>query len=406
MSMYFEYAGASKSETPMVYHRWAAISMISALLERRCYISFGHDLIYPNQYILLMGNPGTRKSSAINIAIRLLASTGYNRFSSDKTSKERFLQDLAKVDEEEDDVPISLDTVIDRPSDSYVAIGEFTDFIGQNNMEFITMLTNLWDCRDVYRHPKMRGSDVVINKPTVNILGGTTAQNFSLSFPPEAIGNGFLSRLILVHGDTTGRKVTIPAARDEALRRLMIDRLIAIRDTAQGEVTISKEAYALVDEIYNDQVDLEDNRFLHYNTRRLTHLLKLCTVFTAMNLETEISPHTVLIANTVLANTEVKMPRALGEFGKHKSSHLNNSVIDILATAKVPMTSTEIFKRMSQDVGRMSDLIELLKNLIQADRIQLLDIGGKSGYMTKYIAARKWKEHLLLPTYLTKEEMI
>ena len=60
--LYFEYTG--ETESPQIYHRWCALSMVGALLGRRVYLPFGHAPIYPNMYIMLEGNPGARSAEA------------------------------------------------------------------------------------------------------------------------------------------------------------------------------------------------------------------------------------------------------------------------------------------------------------------------------------------------------
>lgn len=400
---YFTYAGVTESEPPASFHRWSAVSMIGALLGRNCYIPFGHSRIYPNQYVMIMGSPGTRKSSAINIATHLLKATGYNKFSSSKTSKERFLMDMSS-EPESDDLEDLLDLTLDEPAASYIAIGEFTDFIGQNNMEFVTMLTNLWDNPDEYTNPKIHGKSVVVTKPVVNILGGNTAQGFTLAFPPEALGNGFLSRLIFVHGDSTGRKVTFPKAPDEALKTKLIDRLNDIKKTIRGEFTIEPEATKLFERIYSKPVELDDNRFKHYNTRRLTHLFKLTMIIAASDLRMNIKASDVLKANTLLYYTEKNMPKALGEFGKSRYSDISNTILDILQHAKSPMTSNELFKKVSQDIGKMAELVEVIKNLEHADKIQLTTSRSKTGYMVKQITVAEWDKELIMEDWLLEEE--
>lgn len=402
---YFEYAGVTESEPPASFHRWSAVSMIGALLGRNCYIPFGHSRIYPNQYVMIMGSPGTRKSSAINIATNLLKTTGFNQFSSSKTSKERFLMDMVSVPES-DDLEDLLDLTLDEPAASYIAIGEFTDFIGQNNMEFVTMLTNLWDCPDNYTNPKIHGKSVDVNKPVVNILGGNTAQGFTLAFPPEALGNGFLSRLIFVHGESTGRKVTFPKAPEEELKDRLVERLAEIKRTIRGKFDISPEATKLFDRIYNNAVEIDDNRFKHYNTRRLTHLIKLTMIIAASDLRMIILPSDVLKANTLLYYTEKKMPKALGEFGKSRYSDISNTILDLLDHSKVPLTSNEIFKKVSQDIGKMAELIEVIKNLEHADKIQLTTSRTKTGYMSKKTQLAEWSADLIIEDWLIEEEKI
>jgi hypothetical protein len=402
---YFEYAGIDHSEAPVIFHRWAAISMLGALLGRQCFIPFGHSVIYPNQYIMIMGSPGTRKSSAINIATKLLRSTGYTRFSSDKTSKERFLMDMVQIDEALS-IEQLMDMDIETPAETYIAIGEFTDFIGQNNMEFVTMLTNLWDCPAKYKNPKIHGKSVEVYQPTVNILGGNTAQGFSLAFPPEAMGNGFISRLLFIYGEPTGRKITFPSPPDPLIEATISLKLKEIKEKVVGSFTFTSESYTLLDRIYREDIGIDDHRFKHYATRRFPHLLKMCALIAATRISTLIIPDDILKANTMLIAAEKKMPKALGEFGKSKYSDTANTLLDILHAAREPVTANDLFKKVSQDLNKMTELHDILKSLMDADKIQVVNIMGKSGYVIKAKPIVEWHTDLYLQDYLTNYEKV
>src|SRR3990172_10634322 len=93
IEQYLQYIG--DTEAPQIFHRWCAISLLGVWLGRSVTFKFGHTEIFPNNYIMLMGTPGTRKSSAIKIAKKLLKEAGYDKFAGDKTSKEKFLLDLS-----------------------------------------------------------------------------------------------------------------------------------------------------------------------------------------------------------------------------------------------------------------------------------------------------------------------
>ena len=214
---YFKYVGAT--EAPMVYHRWTAISILGTLLGRQAFLPFGHGVIYPNQYIMLMGSPGTRKGTAMNIGRKLLQGAGYSRFRPDRLSKERFLMEIKPYNAEDLLPDADLESlVLDSPSEVYAFAEEFTDLVGQGGMEFMTMLTKLWDNMAKYEHPKIHGKSIVVEKPTVNIFGGNTPQGLALAIPPEALGNGFLSRMIFIYAEPTGHKITFPEPIDLDLK--------------------------------------------------------------------------------------------------------------------------------------------------------------------------------------------
>ena len=57
-----------RTEPPPNYHAWSLIGAISALLGKKCYIPQGHFTVFPNLYIVLVGQAAMRKSTALNIA--------------------------------------------------------------------------------------------------------------------------------------------------------------------------------------------------------------------------------------------------------------------------------------------------------------------------------------------------
>lgn len=401
--LYLRYAGAGKTEPPTTYHRWTAISLIGALLARSVYLPFGHGRIYPNQYINLMGSPGSRKSSAINIGAKLAKLIGYNKFAADKVSKERFLMDMQKQDDIED-IDELMAFTFDAPAETYVVAEEFTDFVGTANLEFITMLTKLWDNMDEYTQPKIQGASVRVMRPTVNILAGNTPQNFAIAFPPEAMGNGFMSRCLFIHGEVTGRKIAFPAAPDPHLAATLIDRLHKVRNEMIGEIAISDEARELLTIIYENFKELEDNRFLHYNTRRYTHLLKLCVIICCSGLRMRVEVEDVIHANTLLSNAEGVMPKALGEYGKGKSSGQAATLMDVLNKAVEPLSLNQIWKMVNRDFGKLPELIDVIKNLERAEKIQSVKLAGKAGYVTRHEIKQAWASEYVSDDYLTEEE--
>jgi ABC-type phosphonate transport system ATPase subunit len=77
------------TEVPTIFNRWSAITGISALLGRQCWVEHGHNVIYPNMYVMLVGESGTRKSTAVGFSRKLLTDVGYKKFAAKKTSKEK-----------------------------------------------------------------------------------------------------------------------------------------------------------------------------------------------------------------------------------------------------------------------------------------------------------------------------
>jgi hypothetical protein len=401
---YMEYVDLENQEAPAIYHRWTLASVIGALLGRQFYLPFGKGIIYPNQFIMLMGTPGTRKGSAMGVGKDLLQAVGYTRFAASRTSLERFLIDMKQLD-----VGLQEDLeefVLDSPSESYIYAGEFVDFIGPNDIAFINLLTNLWDNLPEYKHPKIQGKSVEVFKPTVNLFGGSTPQTFSIAFPPEVIGTGFTSRLILIHADPTGKKIAWPSLADELVKQELVAQLRDIREHIRGEATFQPDAKRIAGEIYGNEIHINDSRFGFYQQRRHIHMLKLAIILAAADISIEVTERHVIRANTMLSRAERWMPKALGEFGKSRYADASNELLQWLDKQTKPVSGAECFRVVSRSITKMNELQDILSNLKAADKIQTVNIGNKVGFMTKHAEVKDWKESLVDFKWLTKEELM
>ncbi len=387
--LYLSYT--AKTECPTFFHRWAAITSLAAYLGRDIYFNHGHFTLYPNLYCMLIGSPGTKKSSAIKIGAKLLKQAGYTTFAARKTRQEKFLLDLAEGNngsyEDNTEGVASADSILDTnlwgasdydsrpPSECFVAADEFNNFIGVGNIEFMSILGELWDYEGVYDYKLKNSKSVHIPNPTISILGGNTPTGFSQAFPAEAIGQGFFSRLLLVYGEPSGVKYTFPPPPDTELQAQLISYLHRIKAEVSGEVEATPEAIALFHNIYHKWEGIDDVRFEHYTNRRLTHLIKLCLVIAAGNLSRVIGEREVIYANTILTFTEAIMPKALGEFGKAKNSDVAHKIMQLLDATDVPLSIQVLWKHVHTDLERRDQMIEILGNLTVADKIQVSNMG-------------------------------
>lgn len=400
---YFSYVGPT--ESPRLYHRWSAVSMVAALLGRSVWLPFGHSNIFPNHYIMLVGNPGARKGTALTPASNALKMVQFDKIAPDRLSPERFLSEMQHLNGTVEVEGIEFETMnFSTPSEIYVLATEFGDFI-RGNLDFIRLLTNLWDNLPSYTHPKLHGKNVYINEPTVNIIGATTQQDMSQSLPLESIGQGFLSRFILVHGESTGVKITIPEAVSQGRKDNITEVLKQIKEKVHGKIEIAEDAATMMDRLYKGDVGIDDTRFSHYSTRRFTHLLKLAIVFCAMDYKTKIETCHLLHANTLLNATEQRMSRALGEFGKAKNASIANTVMEVLKKTTKPLQLREIWKYVNQDLNRMEELVEIIKNLEGAEKIARKELAGKWGYLPLSKRVVRWSPDLLCTDFLSVEEL-
>ena len=384
-SEYLDYT--SNIEPPAVFQRWCAISGIGAFLGRQYYFQHGHFNVYPNTYTMLIGSPGTRKSTAIKLMRSLMVQAGYGTIAAEKSTKEKFLLDLAGEDNGMPDVDAILDRNIFGDGDDksatemFIMADEFNDFFGNGNIEFVSLLGTLWDFNGTYRNRIKNGKSVDINNPTVSILGGNTPTGFSLAFPTDILGQGFFSRILLIYGEPNGKRIPFPERpSDEATKRL-IERLQRIKANVFGPANLTGNAKKLLDKIYRLNPTVDDVRFESYSNRRFIHLLKLCIIHSAARDSCDIHEQDVIYANTVLTHSESFMPRALGEFGKGKNSDVSHKVLQVIMGAPGVISFKDIWCNVHSDLEKMSQLQEILVNLNAADKIQA--VPNLNGYLPK-----------------------
>lgn len=353
-----------------------------------------------------MGNPGTRKNTAINRAKHLLIESGYANFSANKTRLEKFLLDLeGEIHDSSNGLArggagryglvfqnLSLGGNIEEPDDVsgqnprevFIVAPEFNTFMPRGDLDFLGDLGELWDWDEPKSYWKFRlknSKQVHIFQPTISILGGNTHAGFQEMFPPQSLGQGFLSRIILVYSEPSGKKITFPKEPSQATRDALLKTLIQIKDKVAGQATIDAQAQTALDMIYRSWHELEDQRFKHYSTRRFTHLLKLCLICAASRISTTVNMSDVLLANSLLTFTERDMPKALGEFGKSRNSEAANKIMQALYETTKPLKFNQLWKVVANDLQKMNELAELINNLTQAEKIQNVK---NEGFLPKF----------------------
>ena len=406
ISQYLQYTEAT--EPPAIYHRWSILTALAAYLERSYYFQLGHSNIYPNLYVMLVGGAGTRKNTAINIAKNLIRKAGYRTIAASKTSKEKFFLDLAEQNSTDDIVGDILDqnlfgndTNSGEVTPCYIASGEFNTFFGNNILDFLADLGELWDYEGIFESKIKHGKSVKIPNPTITMIGGNTPATLANTFPPQIIGQGFFSRLLMIWGYRTRDKITFPEDPDPEYTAALISFIQSTKPTLQTKVDITPTARKLLDAIYKSSGSIHDPRFESYYNRRFSQLIKLSIICMVSSGETVISETTVLYANTILVHAENFMPKALGEFGLAKNSEVTHKVLTVIQDSPEPIKMKDIWAVVSTDLENITKLGEILRNLLEADKIQSIP---ELGFLPKRKAIDNYVNSYVDYSLLTAEE--
>lgn len=387
LRMHLEYV--RETEPPRIFHTWAALTAVAAAMQRNLYIESGIGKLYGNMYVLLVGPPGTRKSTAINLAVRALKAATEIRLAPDDTGGQRqglikaLLEDemteegLETANAMDIDSLLQLEINLDRTNAHvmFVIASEFGSFIGQNSLDLTRFLIRMWDGED-YEY-RLRDSRMVLHDNLMSIIGGTTPTEIATLLPPEAIGQGYMSRNILVYAPHKEKEV--PPSKVQLHHAFEADLQAVYRRVAKlmrGPVTKSSHAEDLLDHLYIHDPKLNDTRFIFYQERRQTHMQKLAMVLAVARDSMVIEQIDVEEAHRILAATEANMPDALGEYGMSPLAVAQQKMLDFLRYHKDPVSEHTLYSVMQRDM-KIVDFRNSISALINAAKITAFDVPDK-----------------------------
>lgn len=402
------------TEVPVPFHRWSCIAGIGALLGNSAYYDDGLDRLNANLFVLLIAPPGAKKSTSIKIMKKLMSRAGYDTFAAARTSKEKFLMDLAAgLSEGAEAEGSALDQTLfghledygslstDESRECFITADEFTNFFGNNILDFVSILGELWDFKGTYSSRVKNSESILIPNPVISILSGSTPETIHENFPPNVIGQGFFSRLIFVFSEPSHKKIAFPTRMSDDDSEGFVQDLVRLRTEIKGEMKHTPEAKDMLERIYMQDVQIPDTRFNYYSTRRFAQLKKLCMIHAAADFSQVIDTTHVRRANTVLTHTEHFMPRALGALGQARNSSSMYKVLSLMERDKRAWQAEELWPIMMNDLSRPEELSEILISAQRANKIQITKGGG---YMIRQKSLEEVESDLYDWEYLSDEE--
>lgn len=423
---YLEYT--KDTESPAIFHTWAGLSAVSACLGQHVYTDFGLGPIYGNMYVVLVGPPGVRKSTAIHwVKDRLKKAVNLNYAPTDTAGQRQGLMaafcetaenytdqkrkqheidkafssvfseipdniffDIEEQSNNTDPLDFAIPNekivelaetatdsraVVDDKETLFGMYSEFDSLIGQKQREMLTFLINMWD-GEKYEY-KLASKEHKLHNPRFSFLAATTPSSIAESLPVGSGASGFLSRLILVFSEETTKKIADPQPPDPKICNDIELLLHQIAREVKGCIGRTPEAKVLLEEIYlRGKIQIQDPRFIFYVQRRYSHLIKLCLILAVARQSSMICPIDVHEALAILKYTEVTMHKALGQFGNTPVGQAQQELLDYVAqhgySIKKPALLTHLLERF-----KFPDVEQAINNLMTLNKIQIQSAGSK-----------------------------
>ena len=356
---YGEYTADTESAT--AFHMWAGMSAIAAVTVRQIYIPRKTGNIYSNLYIGFVGEPATRKSTAINMAFKLAESVVPQHTLASVVNSASLIASLADMK----DQPTQAGNLI---------VSELGSLLRQNDTDTVSTLTDLFDCYENLKKRTISRGYEIIAKPWLNLLFATTPQWLGANMPSSSAEGGLFSRIIFIHSDET--KLTQPFPEDSPettkLRAALINDLVHI-NSLKGEVKFTKEARDYYSNWYMDvrRLITKDPRTKGYYARKDLHVLKVAMILMLAQRDTlVIEKQDIEMALQVLATIEPGINIAVGSVGGNEMmSHIQSVSQQITSTGSAGITMTQLIRNNIHNINRMQ-LDEVIGSLMAMNEVR------------------------------------
>lgn len=400
--------------SPDSYIDWGFYYIVGAFLQRRVWLGAEQAALYPNPYIVLVGDPGVGKGRVIKPVTQVIKTFHYKPgkqvdnsggitvspemlnscFNDDDNVKQikdkKYLIEIAPnaityealADYLAKSIRfISYKKQVDGKAvnDFYshsslcFSLDEISSLLRKNTESVVNFLLELYDCQD-YKYETKRSGCANIKRGCLSLLAGTTPHFMQTVFGDELITEGFASRTFFIYEYANRfNSLFIPSFSDEQVKGYneLLKHLRKLADLF-GEVKLSPDAFAFLDNWWrNIHPTTRPNNSIklsYYYARKNMHVMKLAMILHfADRLDGEISLDEAQRALKILEDIEKKMHFAIGFDTKNPLAMPAKGIMKYIEKVK-EATFKDIWIEFSDEV-RESELREIIQFLVGTDKI-------------------------------------
>ncbi len=354
-----------ETEPPPLFHLWTAITIVGAMMGRKCMVKLGPELFFPNLYTVLIGPPGVRKGTAIKYGSDILSEVQNITMAPDAVTKEQLIGEFETVKDEK-----NINGNMFIHSSLFIIAPELVVFIKENDHERLGYLCQLYDNLEKFEYKTKTSQNFYITKPGLWILGATTPNWIEIAMKQLGVGGGMTSRTIFVFASKKGRHIPVTKMKpfDPVLRSKLITDLGSIRQMA-GQFTVTPEADNVYSEWYEGryrETGIDDSRFASYWERYPSMVIKVAMIMAASKREDyTIYPSDIVNSIRVFEAIHPGMPHAFGAMGYNVLGSQTEMLRNLLRERK-QLYRHEILRIMRMHISEWDYL--RIKNTLIAER--------------------------------------
>jgi hypothetical protein len=413
-------------------------SMIAAALQRRVYLGSDERPLFPNMYIILIGDPGVGKGIALDPIVGALRTHKLLKMQIKKPDASSTTQEqadalaalIAEMETSNGKEPngnfkkmtsmeeplmfplasnaITYEALVKTHSQSLRSIfpevdknskllksglythsslsfvlEEISSLFRKHTEDVVQYLITAFDCKD-YKYTTIgRGSDRVINS-CLNLVAGTTPSFMKETFNDRLLNDGFASRVLFVYAEKNRFYRFDVSSMDESqflAKKQVVDHLGNLGKLF-GKVSYSPDAHAFMKYYIEDVLGEQraktnnDSKLIYYYSRKNIHIQKLITAMHfSETTDMVINHNTCEKAVALLDSIELSMHLALSTASRNPLRNVADKVLKALE--EKPMDKAEIWAKFFSDITTPVELESLCEYLTSTGKVKQEIINGK-----------------------------
>jgi Protein of unknown function (DUF3987) len=370
----------SGTEVPDAFYVWAGYATVSSAIGRRVWFNLGSMTYYPNLYIMLVGDAGSGKSTAISRARSILEPINEEILSKSIETPEGLWRFMGGDPKADPPVPSTVATPIKCP-DGFERIShpftifanEFVNFISKDPIGWISAMNDIYEGKTYGYRTKNRGTDD-LSDPYLVILGALTTDISTSMQKDEIIKSGFARRTIFQFGERKYHEPhAIPGYVNEEQRQQLITAAQELTKLS-GEVTWSPETQVWWTEWYSQHNEAIPNavpylkNWLHSKPSQVLKVAML-TALAENPPSLVITRDHLQIAIDRISLCEKDLYKIFGGVGRNELAEVTVRILDFILKQPVPISLPKLNKLFWKDCKPPYDMDACIKYLVDSEQV-------------------------------------
>jgi hypothetical protein len=385
MSFLRDYAlYTSGNEAPKIFHFWSGMVALSAIVSRRVGFQLGYFDIHPNLYVVLVGTPGTKKTTAMSSSKDVIRDLKDIPFSAECITKQALCKEMA-----EQCVKTYLDSnnelVTYTPYSIFAT--ELSHFLGMGTAkEMIDFLTTIYDERFYNAKTKNKGNDIIVG-PYITMLACTTPDWIRGWMKEDVITGGFSRRALFVYYNGARQRIPDPVITPEMLAaRARCIKWGEKLQSVHGMFRITDEALEFYREWYKALDIPQDFTAGYYESKHVQMLKSAMLIALSESVDLTLQLSHLQLALDQLALIETNMRKVFEGVGRNELNAIASKIIEIVEGSGGSIGEKQLNLLMYREANA-EELAKVMQHLRSTDKLVLVEETIKNSTRRRRILA-------------------